>query len=92
MGVTVPMSHRGMETGEREEHAVNWRQSNASVTLYEDENPDAWIRLKFEAGVDPAHRLYMICDDCGAVFAQRCKPGKSTICGDCGATFDHDAK
>jgi len=60
------------------------------ASLYEEGNRDAWIRADFEAGVTPEHRLYMICDECGGVFAQRVKPGNGTTCGDCGATFEHD--
>ncbi|SDQ26259.1 hypothetical protein [Natronobacterium texcoconense] len=80
----------GTETVETPEPAINWRQTSSGLTLYEEGKPDAWIRMTFEAGVDPEHRLYMVCDECGSVFAQRTKPGKGTICGDCGATFDHD--
>ncbi len=92
MAVSVPMSNRGMETDEREEHTVNWRQTNGEVTLYEPDNPDAWIRAKFEAGVAPEHRLYMVCPECGATLAQRCTPGNGTICGDCGTAFDHESE
>ena len=69
---------------------INWRQTGAAVTLYDERNPDAWVRMEFQAGVAPAHRLFMICPDCGAVFAQRSTPGTGSACGDCGATFDHD--
>ncbi|WP_230198687.1 hypothetical protein [Halopiger djelfimassiliensis] len=84
------MSNRGIEVTDREGTAINWRQSNGGVTLYEADNPDAWITMEFEAGVPPEHRLYMICDECGSVFAQRSKPGNGTVCGDCGTTFEHD--
>ncbi|WP_049928737.1 hypothetical protein [Halopiger goleimassiliensis] len=77
-------------TGDADAAAINWRQSGSAVTVYDEANPDAWIRLEFEAGVPPEHRLYMICPDCGAVFAQRSAPGNGSVCGDCGATFDHD--
>ncbi|THE66867.1 hypothetical protein D8Y22_01340 [Salinadaptatus halalkaliphilus] len=77
-------------TADLEGEAVNWRQTNGGVTLYDETNPDAWIEMAFEAGVDPEHRLFMICPDCGAVFAQRSKPGSGTVCGDCGAAFDHE--
>lgn len=83
------MSNRGLEPVEADDQPINWRQDGAEVTLYDETNADAWVRMTFEAGVSPEHRLYMICDDCGAVFAQRTKPGRSTVCGDCGTTFDH---
>ena len=83
------MSKRGLEAVDTDEDPINWRQDGADVTLYDERNRDAWIQVTFEAGVSPEHRLFMICDDCGAVFAQRTKPGHSTVCGDCGATFDH---
>ncbi|WP_436347928.1 hypothetical protein [Natronorubrum sp. FCH18a] len=83
------MSKRGRHAAETDGQPLNWRQTGAGVTVYDETNPDAWVRMTFEAGVRPEHRLFMICDDCGAVFAQRTAPGHSTICGDCGATFDH---
>ncbi|ADB59515.1 hypothetical protein Htur_0617 [Haloterrigena turkmenica DSM 5511] len=83
------MSKRGLEAVDTDEDPINWRQDGADVTLYDETNRDAWIQVTFEAGVPPERRLFMICDDCGAVFAQRTKPGRSTVCGDCGATFDH---
>ncbi|ELY70990.1 hypothetical protein [Natrinema versiforme] len=84
------MSERESAAITRDDRAINWRQDSSSITLYEEDNPDAWIRADFEAGVAPKHRLFMICDACGAVFAQRVKPGKGTTCGDCGTTFEHD--
>lgn len=83
------MSKRGRHAVETDDQPINWRQRGADVTLYDEGNPDAWIQMTFEAGVPPEHRLYMICDECGAVFAQRTAPGHGTACGDCGATFDH---
>lgn len=87
---TISMSEREPAAVTRDDRATNWRQDSSGVTLYEEGNRDAWIRADFEAGVTPEHRLFMICDECGAVFAQRVKPGKGTTCGDCGATFAHD--
>ena len=83
------MSERGLETVDADEDPINWRRDGADVTLYDETNRDAWIQVTFEAGVPPEHRLFMICDDCGAVFAQRSAPGRGTVCGDCGATFEH---
>ncbi|MFA9425521.1 hypothetical protein [Natronorubrum sp. A-ect3] len=85
----VLMSKRGLEAAESDDDAINWRQNGSSVTLYDEANADAWVRMTFEAGIPPEHRLYMICDECGAVFAQRTTPGHSTVCGDCGTTFNH---
>lgn len=84
------MSQREPAAITRDDRAINWRGTDSGVTLFEEGNPEAWIHAEFEAGVAPEHRLFMICDECGAVFAQRVKPGKGTGCGDCGATFDHD--
>ncbi|WP_408959338.1 hypothetical protein [Natrinema sp. 74] len=83
------MSERDTRAVAADDTAVNWRQHSSGVTLYEEGNADAWIRAEFEAGVAPEKRLFMVCDDCGAVSAQRSKPGSGTVCGDCGATFDH---
>mgnify|MGYP000209315648 CR=1 FL=1 len=83
------MSEREPAAVSTGDHAINWRQNSSGVTIYEEGNPDAWIRAEFEAGIPPAHRLFMICGECGAVFAQRSKPGNATVCGDCGTTFDH---
>ncbi|PCR92614.1 hypothetical protein [Natrinema ejinorense] len=84
------MSEREQAAHSPDDRAINWRQNSSGVTLYEDGNPDAWIHAEFEAGVAPEHRLFMICDECGAVFPQRVKPGRGTTCGDCGRTFEHD--
>lgn len=83
------MSNRGTRT-EGDDEPINWRQTNAGVKIYDETNPDAWISVEFEAGVPPERRLFMICEECGGVFAQRGKPGNGTVCGDCGATYEHD--
>ncbi len=84
------MSQRGPEPPDPIDEAINWRQTATGVTIYDETNPDAWVRIEFEAGVDPENRLFMCCSGCGGIFAQRTKPGKGTVCGDCGATFDHE--
>ena len=89
MEADVPMSKRGMEAVDTDAQPINWRQDGGDVTLYDETNADAWIRVTFEAGIPPEHRLFMVCDACGAVFAQRSAPGHSTVCGDCGETFEH---
>ncbi|QLG50400.1 hypothetical protein [Natrinema halophilum] len=83
------MSEREIRSAERDDRAVNWRQTSSGVTLFEAGNSEAWIHAEFRAGVAPEKRLFMVCDECGAVFAQRSKPGNGTVCGDCGVTFDH---
>ncbi|SER71744.1 hypothetical protein [Natrinema salaciae] len=83
------MTERETAATTPDDRAINWRQNSGGVTLYEEGNPDAWIHARFEAGTAPEDRLFMICDECGAVFAQRSKPGNGTVCGDCGTTFDH---
>lgn len=74
------------------EPAINWRTEGAGVTIYDEDNPDAWVRMEFEAGVAPEKRLFMVCDECGAVVAQRSRPGNGTVCGDCGAEFTHPSR
>ncbi len=83
------MSQRRLETVDLTMEPINWRRTPTGVTIYDEDNPDAWVQLTFEAGVAPDHRLFMICNECGAILPQRSKPGSGTICGDCGASFDH---
>lgn len=83
------MSKRGADAVEADESPINWRRTDDGIALFDVTNPDAWVRMHFEAGVAPEHRLYMICDECGAVLAQRTTPGNTTVCGDCGAAFEH---
>lgn len=85
------MSKRATETDDGDD-PINWRQTTTGVTIYDEDDPDAWIHVDFEAGISPEHRLFMICEACGAVFAQRGKPGNGTVCGDCGAAYDHDRR
>ena len=83
------MSERATRDVTSEGEAINWRRTGTGVTIYDEGNPDAWVRMEFTAGVPPEHRLFMICPDCGAVFAQRTTPGTGSVCGDCGTRFDH---
>ncbi len=83
------MSERATRSTEAEGEAINWRQTSTGVTIYDEGNPDAWVHMEFTAGIPPERRLFMICPECGGVFAQRGKPGNGTVCGDCGATYDH---
>ena len=84
------MSKRARQTGDSEDEAINWRQTPSGVTVYDEKNSDAWVHMEFEAGVPPERRLYMICHECGGVFAQRGKPGKGTRCGGCGTVYSHE--
>lgn len=84
------MSERRAKVIRGEHQPINWRQTADGVTVYDEENKDAWIHVRFEAGVKPEDRLFMICTDCGGIFPQRSKPGNGSICGDCGTTYDHD--
>ena len=83
------MSQRELEPADPTADPINWRQTPTGVVLYDETNADAWVEMTFEAGTAPEHRLFMICEECGTVSAQRSKPGNGTACGDCGAVFDH---
>jgi len=78
------------ERGESE--PVDWRRTDDGVRLFDPANDDAWIEVAFEAGVDPEKRLFMVCDDCGAVAAQRTRPGRASICADCGTEHEHEPR
>lgn len=80
-------------TAERgSEDPVDWRRTDDGVRLFDPENDDAWIEVAFEAGVDPEKRLFMVCPDCGAVAAQRTRPGRASICADCGTEHEHEPR
>ncbi len=85
------MSERVSRELTSEGEAINWRQTQTGVTIYDERNSDAWISVEFTAGIPPEHRLYMVCPECGAVFAHRTKPGHGSVCGDCGTRYDHTA-
>ena len=78
------------ESRERDADAVNWKRTGGGVEIYDETNPDAWVRMEFVSGIDPGERLYGICDDCGLVTPQRALPSASMACGNCGAEFDGD--
>ena len=69
---------------------INWKRTGDGVEIYDETNPDAWVRMAFVSGIDPERRLYGICDDCGLVAAQRSLPAASMACGNCGCEFDGD--
>nr|WP_217639169.1 hypothetical protein [Haloarchaeobius iranensis] len=82
------MANQGADPVQTEGDAdYDWCRTDDGVRIFDPDNPDAWVEMSFEAGVDPEHRLFMVCDDCGAVFAQRTRPGNGSRCGDCGAEF-----
>ena len=70
---------------ERDRPRVDWRTTGDGVRVYDEDDPDAWVEVSFEAGVPPEKRLYSICPDCGFVAPQRAGPGRGMICGECGA-------
>lgn len=85
------MSKRGQQADAADgTAAINWRRTATGVKLYDEGNPDAWIHAEFEAGTPPERRLFMVCEACGAVAAQRSKPGTATVCGTCGERYDHE--
>ncbi|WP_134672358.1 hypothetical protein [Halorussus marinus] len=84
------MSDRTESRG-RDEEAVNWTRTDGGVEIYDERNPDAWVRMEFVSGLDPGKRLYGICDDCGLVTPQRGLPADSMVCADCGAEFDAES-
>ncbi|GAA0280026.1 hypothetical protein [Halobacterium noricense] len=70
---------------------VNWRRTDDGVELYDEADPDAWIRMAVEPGAPAEERPYSVCPECGLVAAQRTVPGRHMACADCGAEFDVDA-
>ena len=80
-----------VEQREHEVDPVNWRRTDGGVEIYDEANPDAWVRMEFVSGIDPGKRLYGVCDDCGLVTPQRALPSASMACGNCGAEFDSDS-
>lgn len=81
------MSER-VEQREQDADPVNWKRTGGGVEIYDEANPDAWVRMEFVSGIAPHKRLYGICDDCGLVTPQRALPSDSMSCGDCGAEFE----
>lgn len=84
------MAKRRKRASEPIREAINWYQTPSGVTIHDEGNPDAWVRMEFTAGVPPEHRPFMVCPECGAVCAQRTKPGNGSVCGDCGTRYDHN--
>lgn len=70
---------------------VNWRRTDGGVEIYDETNPDAWVRMEFVSGVDPGRRLFGICDECGLVTPQRTLPSETMTCGNCGVEFGKDS-
>jgi hypothetical protein len=84
------MSERA-EPRKHDADAVNWKRTDGGVEIYDEHNSDAWVRMEFVSGIDPAKRLYGVCDDCGLVMPQRSLPSESMACGNCGSEFDTDS-
>ncbi|WP_135854350.1 hypothetical protein [Halorussus salinus] len=80
------MSER-LQRREQDEDPINWTRTDDGVEIYDETNPDAWVRMEFVSGIAPEKRLYGVCDDCGLVTAQRALPSASMACGNCGAEF-----
>ncbi|MUV60437.1 hypothetical protein [Halobacterium sp. CBA1126] len=72
----------------RDDSTVNWRRTDDGVELYDETDPDAWIRMAVEPGAPAEERPYSVCSECGLVAAQRTVPGRHMVCADCGAEFD----
>jgi hypothetical protein len=75
----------GASADERDGARVNWRSTGDGVRVYDEDDPDAWVEVSFEAGVPPEKRLFTVCPDCGFVAPQRTGPGRGMVCGECGA-------
>ncbi|WP_132058864.1 hypothetical protein [Halorussus amylolyticus] len=71
--------------------SINWKRTESGVEIYDESNPEAWVRMEFVCGIDPGKRLYGVCDDCGLVAPQRGLPSASMVCGECGAEFGSDS-
>ncbi|WP_435346169.1 hypothetical protein [Haloarchaeobius sp. HRN-SO-5] len=83
------MSERAASAApDTDEPAYDWTRTDDGVRIFDPDEPDAWVEMTFEAGVPPEKRLFMLCDECGAVAPQRTTPGNCAICGDCGTEFD----
>ena len=82
--MSEPLERRTSDDDDR----INWKRTGDGVEIYDEANPDAWVRMGFVSGIDPERRLYAICDDCGLVTAQRSLPSDSMACGNCGCEFD----
>lgn len=65
--------------------AVDWRVTDDGVELFDRRYRDAWIAMRFEAGVAPEHRLFAVCPACGFVSPQRTPPGSRMVCSECDA-------
>ena len=83
------MSER-IEQRERDDDRINWKRTDGGVEIYDEANPDAWVRMEFVSGIDPEKRLYGICGDCGIVTPQRGLPSSRMACGNCGAEYGDD--
>lgn len=71
-------------TVDSEDGRVNWRTTGDGVRIFDENDPDAWVEVSFDAGVPPEKRLYTICPECGLIAPQRTGPGRGMVCGECG--------
>lgn len=84
------MDERAESRG-REEDPVNWRRTDGGVEIFDERNSEAWVRMEFVGGIDPARRLFGVCDECGLVTPQRTLPSETMTCGNCGVEFGTDS-
>ncbi|WP_267640709.1 hypothetical protein [Haloarchaeobius amylolyticus] len=81
------MTERTAKAVTEDDPAYDWTRTDGGVRIYDPENPDAWVEMEFEAGVPPEKRLFMVCDECGAVAPQPTRPGNCSVCGECQTEF-----
>lgn len=81
----------GLESREHATDPVNWQRTDGGVEIYDERDGDAWVRMEFVGGIDPADRLFGICGECGLVTPQRSLPAARVTCGHCGAEFERDS-
>jgi hypothetical protein len=65
-----------------------WEETADGLRISDPDSEDAWIEMTFEAGVDPAERLFFVCPVCGLAAPQPTPPGRGLVCPDCEVEFD----
>ena len=50
------MSERVEQRGQ-DADPVNWKRTGGGVEIYDEANPDAWVRMGFVCGFAPLNRL-----------------------------------
>lgn len=88
------MTDRSTHGSGRVPGRVNWRPTSMGIELYDERNPDAWIRVALpdepddlETDADPAGAdgevCYLLCETCGSVPLER-RPEGAVVCSECG--------